>query len=73
MRHRDDVVAEAEGEQELGRVRDEADDPHTEEIEDMALLEDDRSTTPAGPRWRREGNEIAATWSSRTLPRRWRS
>jgi 4a-hydroxytetrahydrobiopterin dehydratase len=59
MRHRDDVVAEAEGEQELGRVRDEADDPHTEEIEDMARLEDDQiDERLQGREWRREGNEI---------------
>jgi 4a-hydroxytetrahydrobiopterin dehydratase len=40
-------------------VRDEADDPHREEIEDMALLEDDQiDERLEGREWRREGNEI---------------
>jgi 4a-hydroxytetrahydrobiopterin dehydratase len=58
VRHADDLVAEAEREEQLGGVGHEGDDPHDPE-EDMALLEDDRiDEALSGGDWRREGDAI---------------
>lgn len=55
----DHLVAESELEEELGRVRHEADDAHTL-VNDMALLDDDEIDRALAqrPDWRRAGAEL---------------
>ena len=57
VRHADDLVAEPEREEQLGRVGHEA-RRSASERHVMTLLSDDEVARPAGDDWRREGDEI---------------
>ncbi len=60
VRHGDDLVAEAEGEEQLGRVGHQAHDPHHGKVSTMGLLSDEEidRRLEAVDGWRREGDEI---------------
>ena len=61
VRDRDKLIAEAEREEELGRMRDEADDPHPRKrMEPLSDAEIEPRLAELGPAWRREGDALVS-------------
>ena len=61
VRHGGKLITETEREAQLGRVRDKADDSHTQDsMETLSDSEIDARLGLLGPAWRREGDSIVA-------------